>query len=114
MFLLTTYSVKNSHIWGRIFFVFLNNVLNQTCNAFNTKFQRQSKDQNSSYQVRKNFAFFVKLIALTLGQNSVKSLRVTKSVKEIKFQGVWDELESKNGFQRQSVTKYLRLTLVSC
>ena len=42
----------------------------------------------------------------------MKGLRVTKIVKEIKFEGVWDELESKNGFQRQSVTKYLRLTLV--
>ena len=59
-----------------------------------------------------NFCTFCKLIALTLGWNSFKSLRVTKNVKEIKFEGVWDELESKNGFQRQSVTKYLRLTLV--
>ena len=42
----------------------------------------------------------------------MKGLRVTKIVKEIKFEGVWDELESKNGFKRQSVAKYLRLTLV--
>ena len=41
-----------------------------------------------------------------------KALRVTKIVKETKFEGVWDELESKKGFQRESVTKYLRLTLV--
>ena len=27
--------------------------------------------------------------------------RVTKIVKEIKFETVWGELESKNGFQRQ-------------
>ena len=33
-------------------------------------------------------------------------------VKEFKFEWVWVELESKSGFQRQSVTKYLRLTLV--
>ena len=42
----------------------------------------------------------------------MKGIRVTKIVKEIKFEGVWGELESKTGFQRQSVTKYLRLTLV--
>ena len=30
-----------------------------------------------------------------LGLNSVKDLRVTKNVKEIKFEGVWGELESK-------------------
>ena len=42
----------------------------------------------------------------------MKGLQVTKIVKEIKFAGVWDKIESKTGFQRQSVTKYLRLTVV--
>ena len=42
----------------------------------------------------------------------MKELRLTKIVKEIKFEGVWGKLESKIGFQRQSVSKYLRLTLV--
>ena len=32
--------------------------------------------------------------------------------KEIKFKGVWDELEPKKGFQRQPVATYLILTLV--
>ena len=41
----------------------------------------------------------------------MKGLRVIKIVKKNKFEGVWGELESKKGFQRQSVTKYLRLTL---
>ena len=41
----------------------------------------------------------------------MKGLRVTKIVKEIKFQGVWGELGSKKCFQRQQLTKYLRLTL---
>ena len=41
----------------------------------------------------------------------MKVLKVTKIVKKIKFEGVWDKLESKKGLQRQSVTKYLRLTL---
>ena len=42
----------------------------------------------------------------------MKDLRVTKIVKEIKFEGVWGDLESKKCFQRQSFTKYLRVTLV--
>ena len=50
------------------------------------------------------------------GQNFILkrnySAGVTKTAKEIKFEGVWGELKSKPGFQRQSVTKYLRLTLV--
>ena len=43
----------------------------------------------------------------------MKDLRVTEIVKEIKFEGVWDELETQKCFQRQSFTKYVRLTLVS-
>ena len=37
---------------------------------------------------------------------------VTKIVKEIKFGGAFDELESKKRFQRQLLTKYLRLTIL--
>ena len=42
----------------------------------------------------------------------MKGLRVTKIIKEIKFEGVYGKLESKRGFQRQSVARYLRLALV--
>ena len=41
-----------------------------------------------------------------------KNIRVTEIAKEIKFKRVWGNLESKKGFQRQPITKYLRLTLV--
>ena len=37
----------------------------------------------------------------------MKCLQVTKIVKEIKSGGVWDKLEAKECFQRQSFTKYL-------
>ena len=43
----------------------------------------------------------------------MNGLRVTKTVKEIKFEGVWDKLETETCVQRQSFTKYLGLTLVS-
>ena len=36
---------------------------------------------------------FCNLIALILGQSMVKGLRVTKIVKEVKFDGVWGEFE---------------------
>ena len=44
---------------------------------------------------KSNFRTFCHSIALILGWNSVKGLRVIKYVKEIKFEGVWGELESK-------------------
>ena len=44
----------------------------------------------------------------------MKGFRVTKIVKEIKFEEVWGEFEAKKCFQRHSFTKYFRLTLVSC
>ena len=43
----------------------------------------------------------------------MKGIRVTKIVKEIKFEGVCGESEAKKCFKRLSFTKYLRLTLVS-
>ena len=43
----------------------------------------------------------------------MKDFRVTKIVKESKFEGVWVELAAKKCFQRQPFTKYFRLTLVS-
>ena len=41
MSLLTAKFVKNSHIWARVYFIFLKNVLKQSCICFNTKFQPQ-------------------------------------------------------------------------
>ena len=104
--------VKNSHIYARIYFVFLNIVLKQTWNSFNIKFEHQWKDRRNSYQIRQILALFCNLIAQILDYNSVKGLRVIKIVKEITFEGIWGELESKKSFQRQSFTKYLRLNLV--
>ena len=38
--------------------------------------------------------------------------RVKKTVKKIKLEGVWGELEARSCFQRQSFTKYLRQPLI--
>ena len=73
-------------------------MLKQTWHSFNTKFQTQWKDRESSYHVRIILGLFCHSIALILGLNSVKDLRVTtKNVKEIKFEGVWGDLQSKKG-----------------
>ena len=98
MFLLTSNFAKNNDICSRIFFIFLKDVRNQTWNVFNTKCPLQWKDHKSTYQVREDFSVFCNLIALTLGENSVKSLTVTKHVREFKFEEVWDKLGSKNDF----------------
>ena len=58
-----------------------------------------------------NFKAFSHLIALILGEDSVESLRVTKNVKEINFEMVRCEVESKKCFQKQYLAKFLRLTL---
>ena len=40
-------------------------------------------------------ALFSKLVVLFLGEKRVKGLRVTKIVKQIKFEGVLEELQSR-------------------
>ena len=114
MSLLPTKFVKNSHIWGKIYLIFLKNVLKQTRNSFNTKFQAQWKACSSSYQLKQILAVFCDLIPLILGQSSVEVLGVTEIVKEIKFEKVLDNLKSKKIFQRIQLTKNQRLTLVPC
>ena len=42
-----------------------------------------------------------------------ESSKLQKILKKNNVGGVQDDLESKNDFQRQAVTKYLRLTLVA-
>ena len=45
-----------------------------------------------------NVSTFCNLIALILGQNSVEGLRVTKTFKEIKFEGVWGRAKIRKMF----------------
>ena len=70
--------------------------MDQTWKAFNTKFKSQTKDQKSLCRVRQILGLFCISLALILGWNCVKGLRLTKNVKQIKFEGVWGRLESKN------------------
>ena len=100
MSFLPTKFVKNSHIWVKIYFIFLKNVLKQTQKSFNTKFQAQWKACSSSYQLKQILAVFCNLIPLILGQSSVEVLVVKEIFKEIKFEEVLDKLQSKKMFQK--------------
>ena len=114
IFLLTTNFVKTSHIQTKKFLIFLKNILNQTWNAFNTKFLCQWKDRKSIYQVKEAFALFCCLISMNFRLNMFQIPKTYQnSQKIINFEGVLDELHSKKVFHRQSFTKYLRLTLIS-
>ena len=95
MFSLAAKEVKDFNIQSRRFFIILKNVQKQTRNSFTIKFKPNRIDRKSSYKIRLIFDLSSHLIALLLGQNSVKGIRVTKSVKEIEFERVWSKLESK-------------------
>ena len=79
--------MSKQSFFTRIFFNFLRNVLKQT--KISTSVKRSEKQLPSKV----NFSTFCHLIAISLGQNSVKALKVNKIVKEIKFLGVSGELE---------------------
>ena len=61
MFLLAAKYVKDNHILGRIFCIFLNNALKQSWDSFNTKIQPQQEDRESSYQVKEILGLFMPL-----------------------------------------------------
>ena len=110
-FLFLTRFFRNSHIWTRIFFVFLKNVLQQTWNSFNSKFEHQQKDRKRSYQVRQILGFLFNYLLYF----SVKTVRKTVDLQKISKSSVWKSLgwvRIKNSFQRYYLTKLLRLTLV--
>ena len=113
MSLLTVPTVRNSHILAGIYFVFLKPHPRPKSKVLQYQIWTLKKDRKISFHVRQISALFCNLIALILVYNSVKDLRATKIVKQIKFERTWGKLEAKNCFLRQPRTKYLRKTLVS-
>ena len=59
-----------------------------------------------------DFSTFLQLDCSNFRLKLWKGYRITKIVNEIKFEGVWDKIEAKNCFHRQSFTKDLRQHLV--
>lgn len=64
----------------------------------NTKFAPPKKIRESSYQVRETLALICNLVALVLGENYEKDLKLMKIVKPINFKTDWGKLEAKNRF----------------
>ena len=60
------------------------------------------RKKKSSYQVKQILSVLCKLVTLILDLNNVKGLRVTKIVKQIKFEEAWGELVAKCCSRRQS------------
>ena len=69
-------------------------------------------EKQFSYIVRQILALFCNLVAVILGKNCVKGIRVKKIVKEIVFEEVWGKLEARNCSQGQSLTRDLRQIVV--
>ena len=69
-------------------------MLEETSKYFNTKFEPQGKDEESCYQVEQILSLLCKFVTLTLHENYVKGLRVTETVKQIKFEGNWGKLQA--------------------
>ena len=67
MSLLIASIVENSRTLPGIYFIFLENILDQTWKSFNTIFGPQWKDPKSSFQVRQDLPLFCKLLTLSLG-----------------------------------------------
>ena len=112
MSLLTALIVKNSYILTGIYFIFQKkhrrlNLKSFQCQIW-TSVKRLWKHLSSKRQILELFCI---LVALILGWNCVKGLRVTNIVKKINWEEVWGELEAKNCLQREPFTKYLRQTL---
>ena len=103
MSLLTAPIVENSDFLAGIYFIFLKNVLDPTWKSFNTEFEPQWNGRKSGYKVRQNLALFYNLVALILDQNCAKDCRVTKIVKETKFEEARGKLDTKNDLLRKTL-----------
>ena len=75
-------------------------------------FDLTEKNRKSSYQPRQIFAFFFKLNCSNLAKTVLKAIELPKLSKKLGLTGSGTSQNKKKGFQRQSVTKYLGLTLV--
>ena len=80
MSLLTAKVVENIHIWVLTPWFFPKNVLKQSSNSFDTKFQHRLKARKRGYRLGESLTLFWYLIVLMLGQKSLEGLRVTKNI----------------------------------
>ena len=113
MSLLIPHFLKKGHIIGYNLLYPSEKRTKTNLKLFQYQIQTSVKRSEKQLPSKANFCFFFLLNCSNFKLKQCKRHRVTKILKQIMFQGVWGESESKTGFQRQSVTKYWRLTLVS-
>ena len=100
--------VKSSYILTGICFAFLRNHPRRDLKGFQYQIRSSVKGSGKQLPCKTNFRLFLEISYSDFSRNSVKGFRVTKIFDQIKFEGVWGELEARNCSQRQSLTKYLR------
>ena len=93
LFLLIAKLGKNIHIYAMFIRILLLNVLKQTWNFFNTKFQSQWKDQKIIYLVRSVVGLFYHLTALILGYKNLKGLTYNSKYLRLTFVFSWNRAQ---------------------
>ena len=97
--------LKTVIFWLEFTLSFYEIVQDETGKVVNTKFGSQWKNSESIYQARQILAYFCKLGALMLRENYLKGLRVTKIVKQLKFQGSLRWVKNKKLFAEIIILK---------
>ena len=85
--LLTALIVEDRHVLNGIYDIFFKKRPRPNLEGFWYKIWISVKRSGKQLSCKTNFSIFLKLIALILGSNCIKGLRVAKIVKQIKFEG---------------------------
>ena len=109
MLLLTTNFVKNSHIQVRNFFYLFKKCSKSNLKCFYYQISMPVKRSEKQLSIKGSFCPFFQL---NCPNYRLKQCRKPQTYQNCQRKWVWDELGSRKVFQRQSVAKYLRLTLV--
>ena len=103
---------RNCLFLAEIDFLFQKTRRRSSFKGFQYQIWTSAKKSENYLLIKRNLSLLCKFVTLTLDKTYVRSLRVTKPVKQIKFKGNWDELQAKYCFQGKSWLKYMRQTLV--
>ena len=91
--LLTALVVKNSHVLAEIYFVFLKNVQTIKLEWLSiSNLDLSEKIGKAVIKLGKFYRSFAKFVLMS-SYNCAKSVKVTKIIKQIKFEGVWGKFK---------------------
>ena len=95
MSFLTVAVVKNSHILPGIYFIFVKEHPRPNWKVLQCQIWTSVKRSKKKLSSNTNFSTFLQLCGSNFRLQLFKDLRVTKIVKQIKFEGTWGKLEAK-------------------